>query len=55
MDRLNYAFADGVTIAPRNVIRIRRVPELAVGALLQPMVKILMFAYVCGGSIAAVA
>lgn len=52
MDRLSYAFADGITIARRNVIRIRRVPELAVGALLQPLVMILMFAYVFGGSIA---
>jgi ABC-2 type transport system permease protein len=52
MERLSYALADGLTIARRNVIRIRRVPELAVGALLQPLLMILMFAYVFGGSIA---
>lgn len=52
MERLDHTLADGLTIARRNVIRMRRVPGLLVGALVQPLVMILMFAYVFGGSIA---
>jgi len=52
MERLDHVLADGLTIARRNVIRIQRVPELVVGAIVQPLVMILMFAYVFGGSIA---
>ena len=52
MERLDHVLADGFTIARRNVIRIQRVPELVVGAIVQPLVMILMFAYVFGGSIA---
>ena len=52
MEQLNFVLADGLTIVRSNMIRIRRVPELVVGALVQPLVMILMFAYVFGGSIA---
>jgi hypothetical protein len=29
MERLSYAFADGITITRRNVIKIKRVPEIS--------------------------
>ena len=51
MERLSYAFADGVTIARRNVIKIKRVPEILVGVLITPLIFVLLFAYVFGSSI----
>jgi ABC-2 type transport system permease protein len=51
MEKLSYAFADGVTIARRNVIKIKRVPEILVGVLITPLIFVLLFAYVFGGSI----
>ncbi|NEE01049.1 ABC transporter permease [Phytoactinopolyspora halotolerans] len=51
MDRIGYAFADGFTIARRNVIKIRRVPEILVAVLVTPLMLVVMFAYVFGSSI----
>src|SRR5919106_220058 len=51
MERLSYAFADGVAIARRNVIKIKRVPEVLVGVLITPLIFVLLFAYVFGSSI----
>jgi ABC-2 type transport system permease protein len=51
MEGLSYAFADGVTIARRNVIKITRVPEVLVGVLITPLIFVLLFAYVFGSSI----
>jgi ABC-2 type transport system permease protein len=51
MGRVSYAFADGVQIARRNVIKIRRVPEILVSVLITPLLLVVMFAYVFGGSI----
>ena len=51
MERLSYAFADGITIARRNVIKIKRVPEILVGVLITPLIFVLLFAYVFGSSI----
>ena len=51
MERLSYAFTDGVTIARRNVIKIKRVPEILVGVLITPLIFVLLFAYVFGSSI----
>jgi len=42
---------DAATIARRNMIRIRRVPEVMVFVLIQPLMFVLLFAYVFGGSI----
>jgi ABC-2 type transport system permease protein len=42
---------DGATIARRNMIRIGRVPEVMVFVLVQPLMFVLLFAYVFGGSI----
>ena len=51
METIRYAFADGLAIAGRNVIKIRRVPEILVGVLVTPLIFVFMFAYVFGGSI----
>lgn len=51
MQQAMYALADGVAIARRNVIRIRRVPEVLFAVLITPLVFVTLFAYVFGGSI----
>jgi ABC-2 type transport system permease protein len=42
---------DSFVIARRNTIRIRRVPDVMVFVLLQPLMFVVLFAYVFGGSI----
>jgi ABC-type polysaccharide/polyol phosphate export permease len=51
MKKLSYGFADGVSIARRNMIKVIRVPEILVGVLVTPIIMVLMFAYVFGSSI----
>lgn len=51
MQRVIYLFADTAVIAKRNLIKIRRVPEVLVFVLLSPIMFVLLFAYVFGGSI----
>ncbi|MGW5453080.1 ABC transporter permease [Nocardia sp. NPDC003979] len=42
---------DGTTIAKRNLIKIRRVPDLLVFTTLSPIMFVLLFAYVLGSMI----
>ena len=42
---------DAAVIARRNVIRIRRVPDVMAFVLIQPLMFVVLFAYVFGGSI----
>lgn len=51
MNRLFWAVADSHVIAKRNVIKIKRVPEVLVFVLISPIMFVLLFAYVFGGSI----
>ena len=51
MENLRYAFGDGIAVARRNVIKIRRVPEILMAVLVQPIVFVVLFAYVFGSSI----
>ncbi len=51
MERIKRAFSDGNVIAQRNVIRIKRVPEVLVFVLISPIMFVLLFAYVFGSSI----
>lgn len=51
MSSLTRAFADGSVIAKRNVIKIIRVPEVLVFVLISPIMFVLLFAFVFGGSI----
>ena len=45
------AVGDGWTVTRRNLIKIKRVPDLLVGSIVSPIMFILLFAYVFGGSI----
>jgi ABC-2 type transport system permease protein len=42
---------DALVIARRNIIRIRRVPDVMAFVLIQPLMFVVLFAYVFGGSI----
>lgn len=45
------AFRDGLTVARRNLIKIKRVPDLLVFSTLSPIMFVLLFAYVFGSAI----
>jgi ABC-2 type transport system permease protein len=45
------AVRDALIIARRNTTRIRRVPDVMVFVLIQPLMFVVLFAYVFGGSI----
>jgi ABC-2 type transport system permease protein len=45
------AINDGFVVAKRNLIKIKRVPDLLVFTTLQPIMFVLLFAYVFGGAI----
>ena len=51
MTRLRYVFEDGVVIAKRNVIKIKRVPEVLMFVLVSPIMFVLLFAYIFGSAI----
>ena len=51
MIRIAHLLADSMVIAKRNVIKIKRVPEVLVFVLVAPTMMTLMFSYVFGGSI----
>src|SRR5437899_532715 len=45
------ALEDGVVVAWRNLKRVPRIPELAIFAILQSIMFVLLFAFVFGGAI----
>jgi len=51
MNTLALTLSDGVTIARRNVIKIRRVPQTLVAVLVSPLLMVVMFHYIFGSSI----
>jgi ABC-2 type transport system permease protein len=51
MNRFVLALADGRIVAKRNLIKIKRVPDILVFTLMSPIMFVLLFAYVFGGSI----
>jgi ABC-2 type transport system permease protein len=51
MTALTGALADGAVVAKRNLIKIKRVPELLLWTTMSPIMFVLLFAYVFGGSI----
>ena len=51
MSALAEAVADSAVITKRNLIKIKRVPDLLVFTTLQPIMFVLLFAYVFGGAI----
>ncbi|NUW35999.1 ABC transporter permease [Nonomuraea sp. SMC257] len=51
MNALHLAVADGMTIARRNALKIRRAPDLLGGVVMIPIVFVLLFTYVFGSMI----
>jgi len=51
MNKLSLALADGAIVAKRNLIKIKRVPDILVFTLMSPIMFVLLFAYVFGSSI----
>ena len=48
---LAWAVSDSTTIAWRNLITLKRLPQLLIFATVQPVIFVLMFRYVFGGAI----
>src|SRR3990170_6120423 len=51
MTSLGLAFADGAVVAKRNLIKIRRVPEILIWTTMSPIMFVLLFALVFGEAI----
>jgi ABC-2 type transport system permease protein len=51
MTQLGLTFADGAVVAKRNLIKIKRVPEIMIWTLMSPIMFVVLFAYVFGSSI----
>ena len=51
MSSLAAAVSDGLTITHRNLVKVKRVPDLIVAATLAPIMFVLMFRYVFGSAI----
>jgi ABC transporter DrrB family efflux protein len=51
MTAVSLMFADAAVVAKRNVIKIKRSPEVLVFVLLSPIMFVLLFGYVFGNSI----
>jgi ABC-2 type transport system permease protein len=51
MTGVKQAVRDGLVVAGRNLRRVPRIPELAIFAIIQSIVFVLLFAFVFGGAI----
>lgn len=51
MNTLKAALFDGAMVAKRNLIKIKRVPDLIVFSTIQPIMFVLLFAYIFGSAI----
>ena len=51
MRQLALAFADGAVVAKRNVIKIKRVPEILIWTTMSPIMFVLLFGLVFGSAI----
>jgi ABC transporter DrrB family efflux protein len=51
MTALAEGLIDGWVVAKRNLIKIKRIPDLLIFSTLQPIMFVLLFAYVFGGAI----
>ena len=51
MRQVAYAFADGAVVAKRNLIKIKRVPEILIWTIMSPIMFVLLFAFVFGSNI----
>jgi len=51
MTKVALTLADGAVVAKRNLIKIKRVPDILVWTLMSPIMFVVLFAYVFGSSI----
>jgi ABC-2 type transport system permease protein len=51
LSKLALALADGGVVAKRNLIKIRRVPEILIWTTMSPIMFVALFAYIFGSSI----
>jgi ABC-2 type transport system permease protein len=51
MSSVALALSDGAVVAKRNLIKIKRVPEILIWTLMSPIMFVLLFGYVFGGAI----
>ncbi|WP_425282050.1 ABC transporter permease [Streptomyces albofaciens] len=48
---ISQSIRDSLTVAQRNLIRMLRIPEMVIFGLIQPIMFVVLFSYVFGGSI----
>jgi ABC-2 type transport system permease protein len=48
---LGQSVSDSLIVAKRNLIRMKRIPEMVIFGLIQPVMFVVLFSYVFGGSI----
>lgn len=48
---ISQSVRDSLTVAKRNLIRMLRIPEMVIFGLIQPIMFVVLFSYVFGGSI----
>jgi len=51
MERFRWAIADGLTVAKRNLIHVRNMPERLMDVTIQPIIFTVLFTYIFGGAI----
>ena len=51
MSSVATTFSDSTVVAKRNLIKIKRVPEILIWTLMSPIMFVLLFGYVFGGAI----
>jgi ABC transporter DrrB family efflux protein len=51
MSVMTEALQDGMVVTKRNLIKIKRIPDLLIFSSIQPIMFVLLFAYVFGGAI----
>jgi ABC-2 type transport system permease protein len=51
MTAIAATISDSIVITKRNLIKIKRVPDMLVWTLMSPIMFVLLFGYVFGGSI----
>jgi ABC transporter DrrB family efflux protein len=51
MSAVELALQDGWVVTKRNLIKIKRIPDLLIFSTIQPIMFVLLFAYVFGGAI----
>jgi ABC-2 type transport system permease protein len=51
-ERLRFGLSDSLVVARRNLSHVRQIPEKLIDVTVQPLMFVLLFAYVFGGAIA---